>query len=131
MVRHADGAKRHALPMVRLVSYLIVLRFIVAHEDDVAEHNTLDQTCSLDTISPFSGPSHGGTLVNLTGVGLGDGSAWRCSFGDVLVGAERQSRLGTSDVLGGAELPSRFTLPRLGGDWRLEIGDPRLPCVVP
>ena len=47
-----------------------------------------DPPCEVLTISPSSGPSDGGTLVNLTGVALGDGSAWRCRFGDVLVGAE-------------------------------------------
>ena len=47
-----------------------------------------DPPCEVLTISPTSGPSDGGTLVNLTGVALGDGSAWRCRFGDVLVGAE-------------------------------------------
>ena len=44
--------------------------------------------CSVLSLSPSSGPTDGGTLVNLTGLGLRDGSAWRCSFGDLLVGAE-------------------------------------------
>ena len=40
------------------------------------------------TISPTAGPMLGGTLVNLTGTRLGDGAAWRCSFGTSIVGAE-------------------------------------------
>ena len=46
------------------------------------------EQCSLDTLSPSSGPTLGGTLVNLTGTALGDGSAWLCSFNASVVGAE-------------------------------------------
>ncbi len=41
--------------------------------------------CEVHTLNPTSGPLLGGTLVNLTGAGLGDGSAWRCAFGSTLV----------------------------------------------
>ena len=44
--------------------------------------------CSVDTFTPIAGPSAGGTLVRVSGAGFGDGSAWLCSFGDTLVGAE-------------------------------------------
>lgn len=46
------------------------------------------QPCSVATLDPQSGPALGGTLVNLTGTALGDGSMWRCSFGTVEFGAE-------------------------------------------
>ena len=50
-----------------------------------------EEQCTVASISPTSGPALGGTLVNLTGLGLAAGSAWRCSFGDALVGAEYHS----------------------------------------
>jgi hypothetical protein len=49
---------------------------------------TLSEDCVVLTISPTAGPMLGGTLVNLTGTRLGDGAAWRCSFGTSIVGAE-------------------------------------------
>ena len=44
--------------------------------------------CAVSTLGAAEGPSDGGTLVNLTGLALGDGSSWRCSFGALVVGAE-------------------------------------------
>ena len=67
-----------ASTLTSLAAYLLTLRLIIAQTDD----------CQVLTIGPASGPADGGTLVNLTGVSLGDGSSWRCRFGDVLVGAE-------------------------------------------
>ena len=51
------------------------------------------EDCSVLTVSPSAGPLAGGTLVNLTGIALGAGSAWRCAFGapdgaGAMVGAE-------------------------------------------
>lgn len=50
--------------------------------------HALSEYCAIHSISPTAGPTRGGTLVNLTGTALGDGSTWRCSFGMVMVGAE-------------------------------------------
>ena len=98
------------LPSRRLASfscYLLVLRLILAQTD---------HSCEVLTVSPNSGPSDGGTLVNLTGISLGDGSAWRCNFGDVLVGAEyldedeRVSCFSPRQVGDNAELPVNVSI---------------------
>ena len=75
MPNNAVGHRR----LASVSCYLLVLRLILAQTDP---------SCQVQTVSPNSGPSDGGTLVNLTGISLGDGSAWRCRFGEVLVGAE-------------------------------------------
>ena len=66
-------------PLAKWTFISLAMRIIIAQVDD---------SCTTLTVSPTSGPYDGGTLVNLTGVSLGDGSAWRCRFGEVIVGAE-------------------------------------------
>ena len=50
--------------------------------------------CTIQSAIPSAGPIAGGTIVNLTGTGFDEGSAWRCSFGDTDVVAEYDDALG-------------------------------------
>ena len=50
--------------------------------------STASSECAMSEHTPVAGPVDGGTLVNVSGVGLEAGSSWQCSFGDAAVGAE-------------------------------------------
>ena len=80
-----DGAVGLRVP--RLVWWLVLLLVRVSWQQD-SDTLTLSQNCSVASMSPTAGPTAGGTLVYLSGSELGDGSAWRCAFGESVVGAE-------------------------------------------
>ena len=50
--------------------------------------STASPECAVSEHTPIAGPVDGGTLVNVSGVGLEAGSSWQCSFGEAAVGAE-------------------------------------------